>query len=73
MDRYQSTILCHFIGLADSHITHPHLSQAFTIVVTVVETAGFRLIFIISYFRAWEQSGGWGLGVRRGLVTPRLF
>ena len=36
MDRYQSTILCHFIGLADSHITHPHLSQTFTIVVTVV-------------------------------------
>ena len=48
MDRYQSTILCHFIGLADSHITHPHLSQTFTIVVTVVEIAGFRLLISVS-------------------------
>ena len=54
MDRYQSTILCHFIGLADSHITHPHLSQTFTIVVTVVEN-GIKG----AYFSPWEQSGGW--------------
>ena len=57
MDRYQSTILCHFIGLADSHITHPHLSQTFTIVVTVVEIAGFRVLMSVPRCRV--EAGGW--------------
>ena len=69
MDRYQSTdssILCHFIGLADSHITHPHWSQVFTLSLLSRPRFSFSLQ---SLGAAWRL----GMGVRRGLVSPRLF
>ena len=70
MDRYQSTdssILCHFIGLADSHITHPHWSQVFTLSLLSRPRFSFSLQSVGA--AEWRL----GMGVRRGLVSPRLF
>ena len=69
MDRYQSTdssILCHFIGLADSHITHPHWSQVFTLSLLSRPRFSFSVQSVGAEWRL-------GMGVRRGLVSPRLF